>query len=82
MQSQIAYKLFTTPHLQYYSLYHLPQMYAILKAILKAMKNAAYTEPDICLMVLMNGRPEYVTVELKSTKKQLYPRFKCSADNT
>lgn len=51
----------------------LPPISDEVKAILKARKSAVYTEPDICLVVIMNGKPEYVTIELKSTKNDSIP---------
>ena len=51
----------------------LPPISDHVKAILRNRKNAVYTEPDICLMIVMNGHVEYVTVELKSTKSDSIP---------
>lgn len=51
----------------------LPPISDELKNILKKRKNAVFTEPDMCLVILQNGKPEYVTVELKSTKNDSIP---------
>ncbi len=51
----------------------LPPISDELKNILKKRKNAVFTEPDMCLVILQNGNPEYVTVELKSTKNDSIP---------
>ena len=51
----------------------LPPISDDLKNILKKRKNAVFTEPDMCLVILQNGKPEYVTVELKSTKNDSIP---------
>lgn len=44
-----------------------------IKDILKSRKNAIYTQPDLCLVIHMNGKIEYETVELKSTKSDAIP---------
>ena len=51
----------------------LPPISDELKNILKKRKNAVFTEPDMCLVILQDGKPEYVTVELKSTKNDSIP---------
>ena len=50
----------------------LPPISNELKNILKK-ENAVFTEPDMCLVILQNGKPEYVTIELKSTKNDSIP---------
>ena len=40
-----------------------------LKNILKSKKNGVYTNPDLCLKIEIAGRTEYVTIELKATKR-------------
>ncbi len=44
-----------------------------IKEILKATKNAIYTNPDMCLKILYNNNIFYETVELKSTKQDSIP---------
>lgn len=51
----------------------LPPISNNLKGILKSKKNAVFTEPDICLAININGKIEYETIELKSTKNDSIP---------
>lgn len=51
----------------------LPPISDNIKRILKDRKKSVYTEPDICLVILMNNTPQYVTIELKSTKNDAIP---------
>lgn len=44
-----------------------------IKAIVSATKNAVYTNPDMCLEILMDGQKYYETIELKSTKQDSIP---------
>jgi hypothetical protein len=44
-----------------------------LKNILKQRKKAVFTNPDLCLEINMDGRIEYETIELKSTKNDSIP---------
>ncbi len=51
----------------------LPPIYDDVKNILKKRKNAVFTEPDICLAININGKLEYETIELKTTKNDSIP---------
>lgn len=44
-----------------------------IKAIVSAAKDAIYTNPDMCLEILMDGQRYYETIELKSTKQDAIP---------
>ncbi|MCM1315427.1 MAG: hypothetical protein NC205_06380 [Prevotella sp.] len=44
-----------------------------LKIILKQRKKAIFTNPDLCLVINIDGKTEYETVELKSTKTDAIP---------
>lgn len=44
-----------------------------IKLIISASKNAVYTNPDMCLEILMDGQKYYETIELKSTKQDSIP---------
>ncbi|MBR6697673.1 MAG: hypothetical protein IKL73_05320 [Lachnospiraceae bacterium] len=44
-----------------------------IKAIVSANKNAVYTNPDMCLEILVDGKVVYETIELKSTKQDSIP---------
>ena len=44
-----------------------------IKEIVSASKNAVYTNPDMCLEILMDGKLFYETIELKSTKQDSIP---------
>ncbi len=44
-----------------------------IKKIVSATKNAVYTNPDMCLEILMDGKKVYETIELKSTKQDSIP---------
>ncbi len=51
----------------------LPPIADELKSIIKKRKDAAFTQPDMCLAIEINGKIEYETVELKSTKTDAIP---------
>lgn len=44
-----------------------------IREIVKASKNAVYTNPDICLQIIYNSQVYYETIELKSTKQDSIP---------
>lgn len=44
-----------------------------LKFLLKQRKNAMFTNPDLCLAINIDGKIEYETIELKSTKTDAIP---------
>lgn len=44
-----------------------------IENILRKKKRAVYTNPDLCFSIDINGRIEYETVELKSTKTDAIP---------
>lgn len=44
-----------------------------LKSLLKQRKNAVFTNPDLCLAINIDGKIEYETIELKSTKTDAIP---------
>lgn len=44
-----------------------------LKSLLKQRKNAVFTNPDLCLAINIDGKIEYETIELKSTKTDTIP---------
>ncbi len=44
-----------------------------IKLIISASKSAVYTNPDMCLEILMDGQKYYETIELKSTKQDSIP---------
>lgn len=44
-----------------------------LKYLLRQRKNAVFTNPDLCLAINIDGRVEYETIELKSTKTDSIP---------
>ena len=45
----------------------------VLKRQLKLRKNAVFTNPDLCIAIDIDGKTEYETIELKSTKKDAIP---------
>jgi hypothetical protein len=49
------------------------QITAELKNILKQRKKAVFTNPDLCLAINIDGKIEYETIELKSTKNDSIP---------
>lgn len=51
----------------------LPPIPDNIKAIIRKRKNAVFTEPDICLAIIINGKLEYETIELKTTKNDSIP---------
>ena len=44
-----------------------------LKLLLKKRKNSIFTKPDLCLRINIDGKIEYETLELKSTKTNAIP---------
>jgi hypothetical protein len=44
-----------------------------IKSIISVSKNAVYTNPDMCLEISVEGKKEYETIELKSTKHDSIP---------
>ena len=44
-----------------------------IKKSICVMKNAVYTNPDMCLEILVDGEICYETIELKSTKQDSIP---------
>ena len=44
-----------------------------LKTLLKKRKKAVFNNPDLCLVINIDGKTEYETVELKSTKTDAIP---------
>lgn len=44
-----------------------------IKTVISANKNAVYTNPDMCLEILIDGEIIYETIELKSTKQDSIP---------
>ena len=44
-----------------------------IKELLRHKNNAVFTNPDICLVVNIDGKEEFETIELKSTKSDAIP---------
>ena len=44
-----------------------------IKDILKRRKSAVFTNPDLCIVINIDGKLEYETIELKSTKSDSIP---------